>query len=256
MFEIDSAYEALMNGVVFRHLRGPSQHNELASYTIDYSRWPDCKAKEVITFLYAYLPRGYEVAKWNTIDRYKEYLNQISDKNLPKSLDVVNDQLSYYLKSHWQTKFAREVAMHPERLDILIAEYQANKPSGVKSYSLDDVLLNIVKKQVEAVQSGDALVVIPAFPILSDYIGGWNHSCVTLLTALTGLGKTNLAVSLAQSASEVMDVLFLNMEMDEHNFASRFVHNGADIDNKSWRTGKFRSGSSENRSDGGLDARA
>jgi hypothetical protein len=48
-------------------------------------------------------------------------------------------------------------------------------------------------------------------------------------------------VSLAQSASEIVDVLFVNMEMDEHDFGPRFIHNAVGMDNKSWRDGSYLS---------------
>lgn len=239
MFELDPDYEALMNGVAFRHLRDKAKHNELASYSFDYERWPECKAKEVVTFFYANLGRGYEPAKWETVQKFKEFLNEISDKSLPKSVDIISEQLAYYLKRHWQMKFAREISMFPERLDFLIQEYQQNRPSGVKVLSLDDELSNIIRNHKVSVDSGESLIKIPAFPLLSDYIGGFNPCCVTLLTAATGGGKTNLAVSLALSASEIMPVLFFNMEMDFANFSARFIHHGADINNREWRSGSF-----------------
>lgn len=239
MFDIDVEFTNLMNGILYRHLKNKTTHNEIASFGFDYSKWPDCSAKTAVNDFYEALPKGYDYAKAVTIEAHRGYLQTINDRSMPKSVDLVGEKLQGFIKKYWQQKFAREIQLNPENLDSLIEEYQTNKPTGVRLFSLDEQISGIVKRQLEKVNAGSSMVVIPGFEKLSDYIGGWNPKCITILAAKSGFGKTNFSVSLAQRASEIMPVLYFNMEMDEDNFSSRFIHNGAEIDNKSWRKGDF-----------------
>lgn len=228
-----------MNGIVYRHLKNKTSFTEISTYSFDFSKWPECEARSSLETFYKNTGRGFEYAQAMTSEAHRDYLMTINDRSLPKALELVKDRLEEQVKLYWQDKFAFEVSLNPSRLDALISEYHSKKPSGVKLYKLNEEIGNLTRRQLEKIKSGDALVKIPAFPILSEYIGGFNPSCVTILTAPSGFGKTNLSVSLAQSASEIMPVLYFNMEMDYDNFAARFLHNGANISNEDWRTGSF-----------------
>lgn len=239
MFEIEEDFEGLMNGIVYRHLKSRTTHNEISSYAFDYSKWPECTAKTVVNDLYGALPKGYDYARAMTAEKHRDYLQLLNDRSLPKSLDLVGEKLSGHLKTYWQIKFARDVAAHPDHLDQLIQQYQADKPNGTQLYSLTDELPNLLKAHLAKLQAGEASIIIPDFPVLSDYVGGFNGGRLTLLTGKTGFGKTNLSISLAMSACKAFRTLYFNMEMSKEDFGARFIHNGADIDNKEWRKGTF-----------------
>lgn len=239
MLEIKPEFKSLMNGIVYRHLKNKASSAEISSYQFDFSKWPEGEARSTLETFHKNSGRGFEYSQAVTSEAHRDYLLTINDRGLPKSLDLIRERLDEYVKGYWQDRFAFEIALNPARLDVLIKEYHSNKPTGVKLYKLNDEIGNLTRRQLEKIASGEAMVVIPGWEELSKYIGGFNPSCVTIITAPSGFGKTNLSVSLAQRASEIMPVLYYNMEMDYDNFAARFLHNGADISNEDWRTGAF-----------------
>ncbi len=239
MFESGDNLEAHLNALVFRALKGKSDFNEINSYDWQFDKWPSCSAKSVFSDLLSKTSSGYEYAQSFCVDKYSEWFNQVSDYGFPSSVKLANEKVIDSLKVYLREQLRQAILREPQRIDELIEKYISNKPTGVRLYSLESEIKTLVERQLEKVKSGEAMVILPDFPLLSGYVGGFNPSWVTIITALSGFGKTNLAVSLGLSASKIMDVLYFNMEMDYDNFAARFLHNAADVSNEDWRTGKF-----------------
>lgn len=239
MFEAGDNLEVLLNALVFRALRGKAEYNEINSFDWQIDKWPTCSAKYIFNDLTLKSASGYEYAQSFCVDKYTDWFAQGSDFGFPASIKLAHEKVLEALKAFNREQLRLAIIRDPQRMDELIEKYLSSKPTGVRLYSLNQEIKTLVERQLEKVKSGEAMVVLPDFPLLSAYIGGFNPSCVTIITALSGFGKTNLAVSLGLSASKIMDVQYFNMEMDYDNFAARFLHNAAEVSNEDWRTGKF-----------------
>lgn len=230
-----------MNAVIMRRLRDEASNNELVAHGVDGSTWPDCEPKNIALELNVKVKFGFLAAKTMIFAENKEYLGVIRNHTFNLSLDVkkiVSRQEECH-RRYWAIVFQNRLESEPECLDKLINEYKKAQATPTKVLNMKNSVLNLVKQNEEMIKNGTSIVKIPGFELVSEMIQGFNPKSITMLTAMSGVGKTNYCVSLAQRASEIMDVLFVNMEMDEFNFGSRFIHNGAGINNQDWRSGQY-----------------
>lgn len=245
MYEISDEYLSLMNSILYARLSDKSKANQISSYGIDGTLWPECEARRLMVKLNSLSKIGYEGARATVYAEDADYMAIL--RGTTKRLSLEKSELVGALKrentKYWSGIIAQRLSESPLELDSLIRSYQSNTFTGVKRTSLKDLILHAVAENERKLKDGTAKIVIPTFEKLSDMIQGFNPRCLTMLTAGTGVGKTNLCVSLAQKASQVMPVLFFNMEMDESDFAARFIHNACGITNYSWRDGSYVNGS-------------
>lgn len=241
MYAIDDNYLDFMNGVVLRRLRDEASNNELVAHGVDGSTWPECEPKNIAIALNQKVRFGYLAAKTMIFAGHKEYLSVIRNHtfSLPLEVKKILSRQEECHKRYWAIVFQNRLQSEPECLDRLINEYKKEQATPTKITNIKNNVLNLVKQNEDMIKNGTSIVVIPGFELVSKMIQGFNPKSITMLTAMSGVGKTNYCVSLAQRASEIMDVLFINMEMDEFNFGSRFIHNGASINNNDWRSGSY-----------------
>jgi len=230
-----------MNAVIMRRLRDEASNNELVAHGIDGSTWPDCEPKSIALDLNAKVRFGFLAAKTMIFNEYKDYIGVIRKHTfmLPLEVKKILARQEECHKRYWAIVFQNRLQDEPECLDKLINEYKKAQATPTKILNMKHNVLSLVKTNEEMIKNGTAIVTIPGFEKVSELIQGFNPKSITMLTAMSGVGKTNYCVSLAQNATEIMDVLFVNMEMDEFNFGSRFIHNGAGINNNDWRTGRY-----------------
>lgn len=230
-----------MNAVVMRRLRDEASNNELVAHGVDGSTWPDCEPKNIALALNAKVRFGFLAAKTMIFTEHKDYLMVIRHHtfNLPLEVKKIVARQEECHKRYWAIVFQNRLEQEPDCLDKLINEYKKAQATPTKVLNIKNNVLNLVRQNEEMIKNGTAIVTIPGFELVSKMIQGFNPKSITMLTAMSGVGKTNYCVSLAQQASEIMDVLFINMEMDEFNFGSRFIHNGAGINNQDWRSGQY-----------------
>jgi hypothetical protein len=241
MYEISDNYLSLMNSVLLKRLRTSADNNELLSFGIDGSGWPEGTVKSIMLDMNNALKFGYDGAKAQIWAKHSGYINIVrasSDGQILEREKLV-EKLNLENKLYWAGHMLAQLQSSPERIDQLILDYQAQRHTGVRKLNLKDQIEALVRENERRILTGDAKVVIPGFEKLSEMVQGFNPQCLTQITAPTGVGKTNLMVSLAQQASKVMDVLFINMEMGDFDFGSRFIHNGCAIKNNHWREGSY-----------------
>ena len=131
---------------------------------------------------------------------------------------------------------AREVLLSQDLIRLLsigespfkVAEEflrQKGSSIGVGSKSLGELTSDFIKENERLLASGKALVKIHGWPLLSEMIGGFNPGRITIITAGTGVGKTNLSINLSRSACVDGDLraAFVNMEMNEFDIAARYA---------------------------------
>jgi hypothetical protein len=241
VYAIDDNYLDFMNAVVMRRLRDEASNNELVAHGVDGSTWPECEPKNIALALNTKVRFGFLAAKTMIFSEYKDYIGVIRNHtfNLPYEVKKIVARQEECHKRYWAIVFKYRLEQEPECLDKLINEYKKAQATPTKVLNIKNNVLNLVSQNEQMIKNGTAIVKIPGFELVSQMIQGFNPKSITMITAMSGVGKTNYCVSLAQQASEIMDVLFINMEMDEFNFGSRFIHNGASINNQDWRSGQY-----------------
>lgn len=234
-------YFNLMNNIVCLRLNNEAVNNELVALGLDGSNWPDCEPKQIAIAFNKALKYGYKGAKASVMLEHGDYLDQVYPKyqNRLSEKDKAVESIKREGKKHLSRQLSQELQTSPENFDALVAKYLGTASSKHKLFNLKDSIVDLVKENERLIKSGDSFVTIPGFEKLSSMISGFNPGSITQIAAETGVGKTNLMVSLALKAIDQMDVLFINMEMIAHDFGSRFVHNLCQIDNYTWRNGSY-----------------
>jgi hypothetical protein len=185
--------------------------------------WPEFEGSKL-------LERFESTARTKTI---KAAMYEVSDAlnfenkkaTLPKDLDslkAVFDSACDYL-------FARELVgklrTNPQDFRQLIQEYAPNsKTTGSDVKSIEQMIAEFVKENERRIEANEFEVIIPGWPTLSTYIGGFNPGRLTIITAGTGVGKTNLCMNLSTCLwKSSIPSLYINMEMDLHDVSTRFL---------------------------------
>lgn len=140
------------------------------------------------------------------------------------TLDFAKIVYSQSLSVLKHIEFLHKLQANPHNLDALIKNYQESQTTLVKVQQLPEVIENFILKNEERLKSGNFELSLSSFPILSELIAGFNESRVTIITAPTGFGKSNLALNLLSSAiKDKINCLYINMEMDIDDIAKRFL---------------------------------
>lgn len=184
---------------------------------IDLLDWPDCAAKGVYRRFLSECDKSLGAAQYRAITD----LNALG-------VEAVSKDYSFLAKKYEDEKeymrgvyLARKINEDPKRW--VTAVHDAKRSVHVRSefVRLQDHVSKMIEAKVSEFAAGSAVLRIPSWPKLSDMIGGFNHSRVSIISAATGVGKTNLALNLAQSAASKMGVVYVNMEMDHADIGLR-----------------------------------
>lgn len=142
-------------------------------------------------------------------------------KDLPSRSDIQRLYLDA-LNEATSLELSRALMKHPDRGPELIQAFRFVSPkSDAIHYGVN--IQSFVERMESDFQAGMSERELDEWPHLSSMIGGFNPGRVGLIVAKTGFGKTNLASSLALSASKTLSTVFVNMEMAEHDFAQRLM---------------------------------
>jgi hypothetical protein len=158
----------------------------------------------------------YEVSEGIEFEFKKDTLPQDIE-----SLKNVFDSACDYL-------FAKELSIKlkhsPGSFRSLIQEYAATNQNGNEIESIEEMISSFVVENEKRIKNNEFEVLIPGWPVLSSSIGGFNPGRLTIISAGTGVGKTNLCMNLARSLwLSKIPSLYINMEMDLHDVTVRFL---------------------------------
>lgn len=186
---------------------------ELEKYA-NIDDWDNGLAKEVVVEFKTYLQNGYTRAYARHLIQDK--LSQLKSNGFRLPEHFVDEYKDLVLQRR-ALRLASEIIHDPEKVEL---HYQKFQTTGGFEY-----LVNFKENTSSALESFKKRILerktkisIKDWPMLSECVGGFNGGRVGLITAMTGFGKTNLAVSLITSAAKSGNVLYVNQEMSKEDF--------------------------------------
>lgn len=233
-------FNEFLEGITVLWLFDEKNRATLIDSGVDPTHWPETISKNILTdFITMSILKSPEWAKFMVSDKYDTIISNFKIDSVMEVLESFKETYDFNLKYYRVKEFAKKIEINPEKFDELFFEFNKKSPSSTKLFDLSESIKSTVEENKTLIESGMNKVILPDFPILSDQIGGFNPQRVSIVSAISGFGKTKLAVNLALSASKLMPVIFINMEMGKYDFVSMFIHNACDIKNKDWYSGDY-----------------
>jgi KaiC/GvpD/RAD55 family RecA-like ATPase len=187
-------------------------------------RWPECSAKVKYDEFLSLVKEKTVVAARYAFAESIDYVDGAS--GLPKD----SAGLTSIFDSSSTVLFAREMGLRikadPTQFHHLLKEYVALAAASdfAEVKSIEAMTSDFILETERRIAENTFEVKIPKWEVLSSLIGGFNPGRVTILTAGTGVGKTNLAMALARGLwRSERPSLYINMEMDQYDLTARFI---------------------------------
>jgi len=136
-------------------------------------------------------------------------------------------------------EFLNSLKSNPLDAERLALEFLKKKNNAVELLDLKELIEPTILKIEEQIKNGTFEILIPGWENLSKTVGGFNPGCVFILTAKSGVGKTSLALNIATSAVEKMNVLYFNMEMLIEDLMKRIFMSKGEVTKKDLTNGNF-----------------
>lgn len=198
--------------------------DSLKACGISSVKWPTSDAKSLmgdLTFLAE--KDGYAVASAEIALRIPTIRNLLSLQDLRSgTLDEFRSTHDLYSKIGRAHELAEKIFENPLDVDQFVAEFKAAHKE-TKVNTLHQALIETVKERQALMDSKTSLVEINGWPLLSNFIGGFNPGRITIISGGTGFGKTTLALNLALKAIETIPALFVNMEMLQYDLIAKII---------------------------------
>jgi len=177
-------------------------------------QWVNSKEKELVkNFLSDCETNSVEYAQWKLIKSQDyETISEFISLD-PNNFDVLRDEFKNTLQQSRAEFIANEVLRNPSKAVELWRSYEAGLPFDDGLRDIQETIFDSFSKYKERALDRKLVRAIPDWPVLSNFIGGFNAGRLALCLAQTGFGKTNLALNLALSAHKKMNVWYFNMEM-------------------------------------------
>lgn len=220
-------YQSLINEMFFR---------ESLNLGVDFLTWPnDYNFEKAKSFYKTATQKSYNAALIeNEVEVPQDAFREII------TAEEVKIFYADYLGFLKALELNKKLSQNPEQATKLCNEFLNSKTSTAKIYSVDDALNNFIKSHEQKLKSGSADVILKSFPALSKQISGFNAGRVTIFTARTGFGKTNLGINLLKAAiDQDLCCAFFNMEMMIDDFAKRIAQAMFKINNYEFQNGSY-----------------
>jgi len=197
---------------------------ELEKYA-NIEDWDEGLAKEVVVEFRTYLSNGYTRPYARHLIQDK--LAQLKSNNfkLPEHFQSEYKELVFQKRA---LRLASEIIHDPDKVDL---HYQKFQTSGnfENLVNFKEVTAAVLENFKKRILENKTRVALKDWPILSECVGGFNGGRVGLITAMTGFGKTNLAVSLIASAAKSGNVLYVNQEMSLDDFYFKILSSKVEL---------------------------
>lgn len=152
---------------------------------------------------------------------------EVPDEFFAKETLTLEDTKSLYreaLDFLLGQELAKQIMLSPSNFRSLIDRYNKSATAIAGMFRLPEIVEAYAVEQERKIQSGSEIVVIKNFEILSEVIDGFQPGRVSIFTAPTGFGKTNLGLNLFIGATESnLKTLYVNMEMSPEDMGKRIV---------------------------------
>lgn len=126
------------------------------------------------------------------------------------------------------------LSSNPSEYVSVLERFRRDDGHSVKLFDVVEIYKSQIEKHLTKSQTGTAVIKIPGWPKLSEMINGFNPGTVHMITAMTGIGKTNLSLNLALSAKKELNCIFFNMEMPIEDIFARIAMMGSNVDRNEW----------------------
>lgn len=191
--------------------------------SIDPKQWPDCKAKRLMCQFVA-LAKGRGVGTARALLAANSFDVETLDMPAEKFDERwVAANYHAFVDFGLCFEFSREISRRPKEARTLAKAFLERKVSTVNVVDLREATDALIEQMTQSRESQADEISIPDFPRLSTMIGGFNPGRIVIITAKTGVGKTNLSLNLAEASSRVRPTLFINMEMDRYDLNLRLL---------------------------------
>lgn len=200
---------------------------------VDFQTWPKDRFASVIAFDSLVQKKGYTAALFEIELTVPEFKNFIGEEEIKI---FYTDYLNYIRA----VDLARAITNAPEKATQLCNDFLINRKSIVKRYTLNEAVEKFVKDNEEKIKKNENYVVIDGFKVLSDVIAGFEPGRVTIITAETGFGKTNLAINLFHRCIKgKLKPLYANMEMEINDMTKRFLQSAYTLNKKDFEQSTY-----------------
>lgn len=227
------------------YISSKSFYKSLQASNLYVNMWPDCEAKKIITkFNRMVKEKSHDYAAFMIQEDADDVMKIKEDAADSVDLDPKNIQfiLEKNAKLFFIKKIGNDLFTNPDNFDEIFQKLKqvtefTNEPDEYFVSQFIDATISANEKEVK---EGTAQIILPDFKIFSDQIGGFNHSRVSGLSAISGFGKTKLAINLADSARKIMPVFYFNMEMSAEDFEAQFLQKAAGLSYKDYKRGNYK----------------
>lgn len=171
------------------------------------------------------------------------YVRIVKDKSIHRQLIQVGNEI--VRMGYSEEKDLEEVLDASEQLVFRIAQ----RGTGRGFRQVKDILTETFKNIEERFQHGDTIIGIPTgFTDLDRLIGGLQPGSLNILAARPSMGKTALALNIAQyvAVKKRLPVLIFSLEMGAEQLAQRLLGAEAGVNIHDLRTGLFSENEWEN----------
>jgi len=195
----------------------------LKNQDVDPLDWPDCTARRIAIQFFKIAKTKGERAAAVLIQKSIADIPRLVKKNSEIDERFVAANYHGFLHHGLAIELGRKILSNPQKVNSLIEEFQSSSKSKVE---VVDIRANankfISQLEVTRLEKTD-IFTIPGFSETAHAFGGFNPGRLWIITAATGVGKTNLSLNLAYRSSEARSTLFVNMEMDLHDLEIRLM---------------------------------
>jgi hypothetical protein len=197
---------------------------ETQSWPLMVEQWPVSLEREALKAFISHVESNeIKFAQWKLMqypefEKWREYL-----KLDPNNSNTLKQEFKNLLHKARAESTAMQILKAPDRALELMRAYEMGLPVEDELQDVSTLAQGLFKSYKQKVTTKDISVSLPSWPILSEFIGGFNAGRLAICMAQTGFGKTNLALNLALCAQERMNTWFFNMEMNLEDIFERML---------------------------------
>lgn len=230
-------FEQYLNALAFEIYLDKDVFDILSRSGLKIEQWPD---KFVIKQLLQEFIYHAQKESWIFSQQMLNEKFSILEKyELKDDIDRVYAIYDFNLKYYLGKYMALDVLKDPFMAYKIAEQFLSSTTSTIKPKSLKQSVIETTERNLELVKRKMSKIIIPDFPILSNFAGGFNPGRISLLTAVSGYGKTTIAMNLAESVSKVMTTIYFNLEMNHEDFSAKFVQKSCNISANDWGEGNY-----------------
>ncbi|MEG1500577.1 MAG: replicative DNA helicase, partial [Clostridiales bacterium] len=164
------------------------------------------------------------------------YAKIIAEKSMLRSLITVGKQINE--ESYFAFNDADAVLENAEKSIFDISERKIKK----SFHHIGPIAVEVME-QIGKIKASDGITGIPTFRDLDNLLTGLKKSDLIILAARPGMGKTSMALNIAQNAAckHGYTVAIFSLEMPKEQLVQRMLCSAAGVDQGKARSGKISS---------------